>query len=144
MSEIEQSIGNNNGLVEELEDGPKEKELNFREFAEILSAGIEGRVKDSTIKSLRNCGILHPLICPRNGSSRLTPKDLLTAYIAITIKRTSHFSQWIDVSRVMAIEGSFKNGEAVRATDPWYRIAWQAKRVGIDFDDYPELSPILK
>ena len=145
MSEIEQFIGNERDLIlDEPDVVPKEIELNFREFAEILSAGFEGGVKDSTIKSLRNCGILHPLICPRNGSSRLTPRDLLPAYIAISIKRTTGFSQWIDVARLMAIEGSFRNGEAVRETYPWFRIAWKAKRMRIDFDDYPELSPITE
>jgi hypothetical protein len=142
MSEIEQLIGNQDfdPVVK-----TKEIELNTSLFARILSAGFDKPVGNTSIKSMKSHGILHPLVCPRNGTSSYTPKDLLTAYIAVSIKRSSGFPHWIDVARTMPAEGTFKNGEYVRGGDAWLRIAWMAKRLaGIDFDNYTELAPILE
>ena len=149
MTELEQTIGNEgeHSVVElpDSENRRQEKDLNFKLFAEILSVGFNKEVNRQTINSLTKHGIIHPLICPRTGIRTLRPTDFMPAYIAICIKRLSGFTQWVDVARVMAMEGPLKNGYEMRSSYPWLRIAWQANRkAGIGFDNYPLLTPILE
>lgn len=133
-------------IKRENECGPEsfDVELSLQEFTDILSAGFEDGISRAMVKNMVNNRILHPRKDPRTYKQTLTAKDLLKGYMAMIHKREAGYEQWNFVASLMTNE-TLKNGEEVRSTSGWLRIATAAltHRKNIDFDEYPDLSPII-
>ena len=119
---------------------PPTTELKQKEFVAILSEGIP--TSAGILRGMIKARVLNPSTCHRGIHTIYTPPNILTAYVALRIKKDNDLTYWKDVGRSMAQGEIFRRYlRTIKETDEWGNIYKACIKKNIPIIDYPELRP---